>query len=155
MILIIFTEILQIWWVQSLQDTPEVFQNRQIRFVALRKDTRRYLKSRKRLDITENPEYTSLNIKDKLPAEELRFLSVFDIYLTSYFTFDTRCTSIETFQSPSLLANAENGGHFISNNPRASEKAIPDKQAPNSRGSGRLEMYREALFEKLNDSVGV
>jgi hypothetical protein len=138
-----------------LQDTPEVYQNRQIRYVALRKDTRRYLKSRKRLDITENPEYTSLTIKDKLPAEELRFLSVFDIFLTSYFTFETMCTSIETLPDASLPANSENRERSLSNNPRGSQKAIFDKQVLNFKRSGQLESYREALFEKLNDSVRV
>jgi hypothetical protein len=138
-----------------LQDTPEVYQNRQIRYVSLRKDTRRYLKSRKRLDITENPEYTSLTIKDKLPAEELRFLSVFDIFLTSYFTFETMCTSIETLPDASLPANSENRERSLSNNPRGSQKAIFDKQVLNFKRSGQLESYREALFEKLNDSVRV
>lgn len=138
-----------------MQDTPEVYQNRQIRYVALRKDTRRYLKSRKRLDITENPEYTSLTIKDKLPAEELRFLSVFDIFLTSYFTFETMCTSIETLPDASLPANSENRERSLSNNPRGSQKAIFDKQVLNFKRSGQLESYREALFEKLNDSVRV
>jgi hypothetical protein len=136
-----------------LQDTPEVYQNRQIRYVALRKDTRRYLKSRKRLDITENPEYTSLNIKEKLPAEELQFLSVFDIYLTSYFTFETMCTSIETLQDPSLPSNGKNRERSLSNNPRGSQKAILDKQVLNFQRSDQVESYREALFEKLNDSV--
>jgi hypothetical protein len=138
-----------------LQDTPEVYQNRQIRYVALRKDTRRYLKSRKRLDITENPEYTTLNINEKLPAEELRFLSVFDISLTSFFTFETMCTSIETLPDASLPANGENRERSLSNNPRGSQKAIFDKQTLNFQRSKQLESYREALFEKLNDSVRV
>jgi hypothetical protein len=150
-----FTEFSQIWWVQSLQDTPEIYQNRQIRYVALRKDTRRYLKSRKRLDITEIPEYTSLNIKEKLPAEELRFLSVFDICLTNCFTFESICTSIETLPDLSLPANGENGGFSHSNNPRVSEKAITDKKGSNSPGLDRLETHRETLLEKLNDSVSV
>jgi hypothetical protein len=138
-----------------LQDTPEVYQNRQIRYVALRKDTRRYLKSRKRLDITENPEYTTLNINEKLPAEELRFLSVFDIFLTSFFTFETMCTSIETLPDASLPANGENRERSLSNNPRGSQKAIFDKQTLNFQRSKQLESYREALFEKLNDIVRV
>jgi hypothetical protein len=136
-----------------LQDTPEVYQNRQIRYVALRKDTRRYLKSRKRLDITENPEYTSLTIKEKLPAEELRFLSVFDIYLTSYFTFETMCTSIDTLPDAILPANGENRERSLSNNPRGSQKALFDKQVLTFQPSDQLENYRETLFEKLNDSV--
>ena len=138
-----------------MQDTPEVYQNRQIRCVALRKDTRRYLKSRKRLDITENPEYTALNINEKLPAEELRFLSVFDIFLTSFFTFETMCTSIETLPDASLPANGENRERSLSNNPRGSQKAIFDKQTLDFQRSEQLESYREALFEKLNDSVRV
>jgi hypothetical protein len=126
-----------------------------MRYVALRKDTRRYLKSRKRLDITESPEYTALNIKEKIPAEELRFLGVFDIYLTSYFTFETMCTSIETLPDASLPANGENRERSLSNNPRGSQKASFDKQVLNFQRPDQLESYREALFEKLNDSVRV
>ncbi len=65
---------------QSLQDTPEVYQAKQTKDVPLRKDVRRYLASRGRKDITINPEYTSANINSKVPAVELQFLSVFDLH---------------------------------------------------------------------------
>ena len=96
-----------------------------------------------------------MNIKEKLPAEELQFLSIFDIYLTSYFTFETMRTSIKTLPDASLPANGENRERSLPNNPRGSQKAIFDKQVLNFQRSDQLESYREALFEKLNDSVRV
>jgi hypothetical protein len=65
------------------------------------------------------------------------------------------CTSIETLPDAIHPANGENRERSLSNNPRGSQKAIFDKQILNFQRSDQVESYREALLEKLNDSVRV
>jgi len=144
----------QEWWIQSLQDTPEMYQaNKQRKDVPLRRDIRRYFAGRKRLDVIQNTEYTASTIEKKLLPEDLQFLSVFDLSLTSLFTFDLTCISIASMTAtrPSTLEvnygrQRDRGMKAVSPRPRF-------KQASTSYSSNQLEFYRKILFERLNDSV--
>lgn len=89
------------WWIQSLEDTPEVYQAKQTKNVPLRKDIRRYLSSRHCRAVIEDPEYTVANINSKLAAEDLQFVSVFELFLTRRFTFTSEKLSIAALMSDS------------------------------------------------------
>jgi hypothetical protein len=137
-----------------LNDTPEVYEAKQTKNVPLRKDIRRYLSSRERQDIIEDPEYTLSNINRKIPAADLQFLSIFDLYLTSRYTFESKDTSILALTSEPLTGNNANGRTNVVAGPRRSGNAAA-KQASTAYSSNELEVYRNIVFEKLNDSVRI
>jgi hypothetical protein len=140
--------------VQSLQDTPEVYQAKQTKDVPLRKDVRRYLASRERLDIIADPVYTLENINSKVAAVDLQFLSVFDLHLTNSFTFKLKELTLESATAKILLPISENGAHSAMDEQR-SPRIIAVKQASDSYNPNQLELYRKALFAMLNDSVRI
>jgi len=71
-----------------------MYRSNQTRNVPLRKDIARYLFHKNQTDIVKNPEYTLANICDRLPPDVLRHFAVFDIRITSRFTFETNEASI-------------------------------------------------------------
>jgi hypothetical protein len=114
--------------------------------VPLRSQVKRYLLGRERLDILEFPEYTTSNILEKIPAEDVQFLSVFDLHLTSDFEFNLKLKSFQPMTSMAPISSTSNTQGVTQNN-------IRDKQASNSYSSNQLKTYRKSLFEQLNDSV--
>ena len=92
------------------------------------------------------------NINQKITAADLQFLSVFELYLTSRFTFQTRELSIETLTS-------ENWSQNHTTNRSSAEMKSKRRASPNlpkqvsTYSSNQLDLYRQALLGKLNDSV--
>jgi len=129
--------------------------NKQRKDVPLRKDLRRYLAGRKRLDVIRETEYTASTIEKKLPPEDLQFLSVFDLSLTSLFTFDLAYVSIAsvTVTRPFTSKFEINSGRERGRSMGAVSPRPKFKQASASYSSSQLEFYRKSLFERLNDSV--
>lgn len=99
----------------------------------------------------EQPDYTIANVQKKIAAGDVQFLSVFELYLTSRFTFESEELSLRAFTSESQLENLP-GGRSNRKGQRSPRTDIP-KQASTSYSSNQLDMYRKALFGKLNDSV--
>jgi hypothetical protein len=139
--------------VQSLEDTPEVYQVKQTKDVPLRKDIRRYLSSRERRDIIEDPDYTLANINEKIAAGDLQFLGIFELYLNTRFTFESEELSINTFTSEKRPGSTP--ANRVSNNRKSqrSPSANVPKLASASCNSSVLDLYRQAILSKLNDSV--
>ncbi|KAI9049724.1 hypothetical protein LZ554_005876 [Drepanopeziza brunnea f. sp. 'monogermtubi'] len=141
------------WWVQSLQDTPEMYQAKQTKDVPLRKDIRRYLASRERMDIVMDPGYTPESMKSKIPATDLQFLSVFDLHLTKNFTFKTRDLTIRSAAAvadrPPLLDSGRQSGVEA----QRSSRIVAVKQATDSYNYDQLDAYQKSLFSRLNDSL--
>jgi hypothetical protein len=140
--------------VQSLEDTPEVYQVKQTKNVPLRKAIRNYLSSRERRDIIEDPDYSMANIRTKISAGDLQFLSVFELYLTSGFTFESEELSIDAPASENQGDSASSRLLQNRTHQRSSSNKIPKKPSI-SYSSGQLDLHRQALFAKLNDSVGM
>ncbi|KAL2072990.1 hypothetical protein VTL71DRAFT_10314 [Oculimacula yallundae] len=140
------------WWIQSLQDTPDMYQGKQTKDVPLRKDIRRYLASRERMDIINDPNYTPENIKDKIPAAEVQFLSVFDLYLTKHFTFKSRDLTLQGVAAAQRPHMAEPGRQSANEGPRT-PRLVAVKQATDSYNYDQLDLYRKLLFGVLNDSL--
>ncbi|PVH79529.1 hypothetical protein DL98DRAFT_655454 [Cadophora sp. DSE1049] len=140
------------WWVQSIQDTPQMYQAKQTKDVPLRKDVRKYLASRERMDIIAERSYTPENIKSKLPAAELQFLSVFDLQLSKKFTFKSRDITLQGLLAAAQPRVSETGRHSSGERPRSS-RVVAVKQATDSYNYDQLDSYRKALFGKLNDSL--
>jgi hypothetical protein len=134
--------------VQSFYDTPEIYQFKQSKDVPLRKDIRRYLRGRGALDIIKFPEYTPENINEKIPAEDLQFLSAFDFRLNSQFTFDVKAVSIKPPASTTTNSNSRYGGID-----RTKPKNAKAKEGTNIYTTSELESHRTILFRRLNDSV--
>lgn len=68
-------------WVQSLEDTPEIFRNSQTKDVGLRRALREYLREfqdSKWLSYEEPPSYSIEDIDKLIPAQDLLYLSLFD-----------------------------------------------------------------------------
>jgi hypothetical protein len=101
----------------------------------------------------DDPEYTFSNINKKIPAEDLQFLSVFDLHLTSRFTFDLKETSIPALIARTGTGAVANAGPNVPKSPRGSP-ADAIKKSSTAYSLNELEMYRKALFDRLNDSVG-
>ncbi|PBP23734.1 hypothetical protein BUE80_DR005413 [Diplocarpon rosae] len=143
------------WWIQSLQDTPEMYQAKQTRDVPLRKDIKRYLASRERLDIVTDPGYTPENIMDKIAATDLQFLSVFDIHLTKNFAYKTRDLTLRGVALPRLDSSKESAAE-AQRSPKISathRRAAEEKKATDSWSYDQLDSYRKALLARLNDSL--
>ena len=71
-------------WVQSLEDTPDRFQSSRIKDIDLRHALRNYLentKSFKHNSHEENPSYSLEEIGQMIPADDLLYLSLFDLGL--------------------------------------------------------------------------
>lgn len=129
-----------------------MYHGKQTRDVPLRKDIRRYLRSRERMDIILDLGYTPESIKSKVPASDLQFLSVFDIHLTKYFTYKTKDLSLKSvteLERPPIPENGKLGGVESQRNP----KIVAVKQATDSYNYDQLDSYRKSLFLRLNDSV--
>lgn len=140
------------WWVQSLHDTPEIYQVTQTKDLPLRRDIRRYLRGRDSLEVIQYPDYSPANINKKIPAEDLQFLSVFDFRLTSMFTFDLDTTSIKPPISATPPSDTTRGSR-----PSGKDQGKPQKskakQSTNIYSTSELETHRNNLFHRLNDSL--
>jgi hypothetical protein len=135
--------------VQSLHDTPDIYQATQTKDVPLRKDVRSYLRSRDCIEIIKSPTYTTADIDKKLPAEDLQFLSVCDFHLNRHFTFNLKVTSI----APAVSPEQQLGSPGISGDDHRRPNTAAPKQASNIYSLGQLETHRKNLFWKLNDNV--
>jgi len=130
-----------------------MYQAKQTKDVPLRKDVRKYLASRERMDIIAEPSYTLENIKNKLPAAELQFLNVFDLHLSKNFIFKSRDVTLQNVVAVERPGVSQTGRHSSSERPRSS-RVVAVKQATDSYNYDQLDSYRKTLFGKLNDSVG-
>lgn len=93
--------------------------------------------------------YSITNINQKVQPEDVQFLSLFDIELTSQFTFESKNTSIgEEEQSEGISRNGASNTALISQT-RSNRR----KQASTVYSPSRLQAYQEELFGRLNDSV--
>ncbi len=131
-----------------------MYQAKQTKDVPLRKDIRKYLASRERLDIISDPTYTPENIKSKVPSADLQFLSVFDLHLTKNFAFKARSLtmrSVTALDRPPMLESGRHSAGEVVRTPRA----VAVKQATDSYNYDQLDSYRKKLFGKLNDSVSL
>lgn len=126
---------------------------KQTKNVPLRKDIRRYLSSRERRDVIEDPDYSIANINKKIAAGDLQFLSVFELYLTARFTFKSEEVSINALTSEREPGNSAGNRISRNRNTERSPTTNLSKQATTSYSSSQLDLYRQALFAKLNDSV--
>jgi hypothetical protein len=69
-------------WVQSLDDTPDVFHSRKTTFTPLRRGLIKYLTGDDSSESPKAPEYKRDTIHEKLSPDSLEFLSTFDFQLT-------------------------------------------------------------------------
>ncbi len=77
-------------WVQSLDDTPEVFQEEQIKKVELRSEIKKYLHRKRRSEEVKSRTWTIGNVGDRVPVEDILFLSFFDITLNEIDKFSVK-----------------------------------------------------------------
>lgn len=143
------------WWVQSLTDTPEFYRVKQSKDVPLRKDLRRYLVTRGHSMANTNEHmffttYTTENINTKVHAEDVQFLSLFDLSLTDRFTFESKSTSIKNYAQ--ALEHRGNG-QITRETATISRTRTRRKQASTVYNLTELEAYRKVLFDRLNDSL--
>lgn len=140
---------------QSLTDTPEFYRVKQSKDVPLRKDLRRYLITRDHSMANTNEHmffttYTTENINTKVHAEDVQFLSLFDLNLTDRFTFESKPTSIKNFAH--VFGHLGNG-QINRETATISRTRTRRKQASTVYSLTELEAYRKVLFDRLNDSV--
>jgi hypothetical protein len=62
--------------------------------VGLRTEIGKYLGQSARSDTSAFTELTVSNIKDKIPARDIQFLSIFDMWLTGVFNFGVDITTM-------------------------------------------------------------
>jgi len=74
-------------WVQSLDDTPEVFHSKQTTFIPLRRGLMKYLTGGNSSDGPEAPTYKRDTVHQMIRPDDLEFLSTFDFKLNDDFTF--------------------------------------------------------------------
>jgi len=87
-------------WVQSLDDTPDVFRSKKTTFAPLRRGLIKYLRD----DSSESPkapEYKRDTIHQMLPPDSLEFLSTLDFQLTDDSTITKKRISIKGFDKVS------------------------------------------------------
>ncbi|KAH7416666.1 hypothetical protein BKA64DRAFT_272574 [Cadophora sp. MPI-SDFR-AT-0126] len=76
-------------WLQSLDDTPELFRSTETRRVHLRSELERYLNVPRGIELNQRrgsivepaPDWTAGNISDKFEGDELMYISIYDIGL--------------------------------------------------------------------------
>jgi hypothetical protein len=88
-------------WVQSLDDTPDVFHPKRTTFTPLRSGLRKYLAGD---DSSENPivpEYKRNTIHQMLSPDNLEFLSTLEFRLTDDSTIERNGISIKEFNKVS------------------------------------------------------
>ncbi|KAK0100648.1 hypothetical protein ONS95_007101 [Cadophora gregata] len=139
-------------WVQSIQDTPDLYQAKQTKDVPLRKDVRQYLARREGIDIIAEPSYTPENINSKLPAAELQFLGVFDLHLSKNFTFKSKDITLQNLVNADRPLVSETGRLSHGEGQRNS-RVVGIKKATDSYNYDQLDSYRKVLLDKLNDSL--
>ena len=133
----------QDWWVQSLDDTPDIFHPTQTRDVRLRRSLQHFLECHGAEELTENPGYTISNVVTRIPQGDLSLLDVFDVYQDGGFDFYTkrrRCAP--TAPAGVAAALAAPGSHT---SPGASGRERADEP---------LYSHLE-LLATLNDSVSL
>jgi len=69
-------------FVQSLEDTPELFLSQQLEKVEIRSNIKKYFKEKKHNPIMPDLGYTLNNVTEKIKAEELLYLSCWDLSRT-------------------------------------------------------------------------
>ena len=74
-------------WVQSLDDTPEIFHSMQTTFTPLRRGLIKYLTGEESSESPKAPEYKRDTIYQIIPPDSLEFLSTFDFKLNDDFRF--------------------------------------------------------------------
>jgi hypothetical protein len=74
-------------WVQSLDDTPEVFHSKQTAFAPLRRGIIRYLTGGDSSESPNAPSYNRETVYEIIRPHDLEFLSTFDFKLNDDFTF--------------------------------------------------------------------
>ena len=89
-------------WVQSLDDTPEMYKSKQTRQIRLRNGILNYLEEKK--ESSTAPDWTLHNIEQQISPEDVEFLSAFDFFQNSDFTFSSKNLTIESI----LPASADN-----------------------------------------------
>ena len=94
----------------------------------------------------------SRNIRAKIPATDIQFLSIFDLYLTNRFTIQSKDISIASLITEQYPENVANDRPNILTSPRRSEPPVA-KQSSTAYNSNELELYRNLVLDKLNDSV--
>ena len=129
------------WWVQSLDDTPDVFRGSQTRDVDLRRDLNLYLSSGASTHIARNPSYTIGNVRDNIKDEDLELLDIFDIYHQTDFSFRIKARNGRDPkpESDSIEVVESHDGMY---SPSSSSTKVESESSPYDR-----------MWAALNDSV--
>jgi hypothetical protein len=93
-------------WVQSLDDTPEVFGSMEMTFTPLRRGLIRYLTGEDSPESPKAPEYKKDTIHQMMLEGRLEFLGTFDFWLEDGLTFKKEETFLRDFNegsNPKLL----------------------------------------------------
>ena len=64
---------------QSLEDTPELFQSKQLKNVSIRSNVKKYLEKRNNDMTMADPDWSLDTAEEKIKAEELLYLSCWDL----------------------------------------------------------------------------
>jgi hypothetical protein len=110
------------------------------------------LKSRERRDIIDDPGYTLSSIRGKIPAADLQFLSIFDLYLTRKYTIESKDISIASLHPELPPYNNVSDLQVTVNGP---QKPVVVKQSSTAYTLNDLESHRNKVLGRLNDSVSV
>jgi hypothetical protein len=70
-------------WVQSLDDTPEIFREEQTRKVQLRSEVKKYLHKKNNGKVVKPRTWTLENIEEELPPNELIFFNCFHVKIST------------------------------------------------------------------------
>ena len=118
-------------WVQSLDDTPDFFEAENDLSEKLKpfKQIKTYLKSLTRRDHFEKRKWSLANMKDYIKADDLSFLTFFDI----------------SFGSRGRLIRLRSGGRSLGHYDNSEGPRDPRDKVMNS--------YPAGIFDVLNDSV--
>ncbi|RDW66529.1 hypothetical protein BP6252_10164 [Coleophoma cylindrospora] len=135
------------WIVQSLDDTPEVYKASSIKDLPSRLDIKRYLSSRKKLELANVDEYTSTNIRSKLSPLDVSRVSTFGFRLKD-FVFTIKRVSIQS-HTTTLEWSGLNGRNDLTRG----RKSPNVEQMSRTYTSDQLESYHTELFGTLNDSL--
>jgi hypothetical protein len=88
-------------WVQSLDDTPDVFHPKRTTFTPLRSGLKKYLTRDDSSESPKAPEYKRDTIHQILSPDSLEFLSTFDFRLADDSTIEKNGISIKGFDKVS------------------------------------------------------
>jgi len=80
-------------WVQSLDDTPEIFLDSQIKKFQLRSEVKKYLRRKNGHKDVPSRNWTKDGVRDLVKVDDLLYLSLFDISLDSEDMFEVARTA--------------------------------------------------------------